>query len=472
MRKVFIIPLLHFLSLAAIAQGDKLTLRQSVETAIANNLDVKQSDLQLQAAKIYMKQARTNVLPDLFGNMGHGINQGRSIDPFTNSYINQQVNYANYSLGTSMTLFNGGRLQNSIRQNALGYEAARFELEQAKENLTLNVILAYLQILNNEDQVAQAKNQADVTRRQVQRLEILNKSGAVTPALFYDLKGQLANDELSYINNQNTLNGARLTLSQLMNVPFNKNVQLEKLTADQLNTGYDSTPDQIYEQALNNLAIVKAAEYRRQSAEKGVKVAKADFFPRVALGGNLFTNYSSAARKDVFTSAIELPSGDFVEVGGTKLPVVTTQKNYLPEKIRYADQFNNNYSTSVSIAIRIPILNTFRAKNQLALARIDLKNTQFIAETRKVQLKQSIEQAYFNVVAAYQRYTTLVQQVDDFAESFRSAEIRFNVGASTEVDYMIAKNNLDRANINLIIAKYDYILRAKILDYYQGKLIF
>jgi outer membrane protein len=157
-------------------------------------------------------------------------------------------------------------------------------------------------------------------------------------------------------------------------------------------------------------------------------------------------------------------------VNGNQLPVVTTKSNFNTEKINYSSQFNNNYNTSVNLSIRIPILNAFRARNNVALAKNEVKNTEYIAETAKIQLKQSIEQAYFNMTAAYKRYTTLLQQVNDFTEAFKGAEVRYNEGVSTQVDYLIAKNNLDRANINLISARYAYIFQTKILDYYQGKL--
>ena len=106
----------------------------------------------------------------------------------------------------------------------------------------------------------------------------------------------------------------------------------------------------------------------------------------------------------------------------------------------------------------------------MALAKNDLKYTQYIAETTIIQLKQSIEQAYINMTGSYKRYILLLQQVSDFAEAFRGAEVRYNVGVSPQVDYLIAKTNVDRARINLISAKYDYIFQTKILDYYQGKL--
>lgn len=204
MKKIIISYVFISFTLFSFAQNN-LTLQQCIETGIKNNLQVRQSDLQTQREKIGWQQSRANMLPNLNGIANHGINQGRSIDPFTNSYINQQVNYASYGVSSGVLLFNGLSVQHNIRQNALGYEASKMELQQSKDNLTINIILAYLQVLSSEDVLEQSSNQASVTRKQVERLEILNNAGAITPALFYDLKGQLANDELSIVNNRNAL---------------------------------------------------------------------------------------------------------------------------------------------------------------------------------------------------------------------------------------------------------------------------
>lgn len=446
------------------------TLKQCVDTAIANNLLVKQSDLQMERAAINFKQAKDNRLPDVTANLNHGLNQGRSIDPFTNSYVSQNIGYGNYSLSSGVTLFNGFQIKNFIKQNALGYEATKMELQNTKDNLTLNIILAYLQVLNNEDLLEQSKTQVTLSKKQVERLEILNKEGTIIPAQLYELKGQQANDELAIVTYQNAVQAAKLTLSQLMNIAYDKNMEVERLTADNYAMNYEADPESIYNVALSQLAQIKANELRRQSADKAVQVARGEFYPRIGLSGNLGTNYSSAAQNDIFLNSVQVPSGDFVTVSGNQLPVITTKSNYTSEKIKYSNQFNNNYNTSVNLSIRVPILNAFRARNNVALAKNDLKNTEYIAETNKIQLKQSIEQAYFNMTAAFKKYTLLLQQVSDFGEAFRGAEVRYNEGVSTQVDYLIAKTNVDRARINLISAKYDYIFQTKILDYYQGKL--
>ena len=447
------------------------TLKQCVDTAIANNLLVKQSDLQVERAAINFKQSRDNRLPDLTASLNHGLNQGRSIDPFTNSYVSQNIGYGNYNLSSGVTLFNGLQIKNFIKQNSLGYDAAKMELQYAKDNLTLNIILAYLQILNNEDLLTQSKTQVTLSKKQVERVEVLNKEGTIIPAQLYELKGQQANDELAVITYENAVLASKLSLSQLMNIAYDKNMEVERLTADNYAMNYEADPGSIYQTAVSQLAQIKATELRKQSADKAVLVARGEFYPRVGLSGNLGTNYSSAAQNDIFLNSVQVPSGDFVTVSGNQLPVITTKSNFSSEKIKYSSQFNNNYNTSVNLSIRVPVLNAFRARNNVALAKNDVKNTEYIAETAKIQLKQSIEQACFNMTRAYKKYTTLLQQVNDFAEAFRGAEVRYNEGVSTQVDYLISKNNLDRANINLITARYGYIFQTKILDYYQRKLI-
>jgi outer membrane protein len=469
MKKIFFCGCLIASAFVVRSQTNTMTLQQAVETGIKNNLDVKQSDLQMQAASVNWKQSRANMIPSLEGFANHGINQGRSIDPFTNSFINQSINFAGYGLNSSVILFRGLAIQSNIKQNALEYEATRMELQQQKDNLTLSIILAYLQALGNDDLLTQSRNQAEVSKQQVQRLEILMREGAIPPAQLYDLKGQLANDELAIINNQNAVNTAKLSLSQLMNVPYNKDLQLEKLNIDQFSTVYDVTPEAVYKQALEQLALVKAAQLRTQSAEKGVKAAKGQLYPTLSLNGNLTTNYSSAANQDIFLNTTEVTTPQYVVVNGIKSPVISPKTNFATEKIKYNDQLDNNLFTSVSLGLRIPVFNALQARSRVKLAQIDRKNAEYVEEATKIELSQAVERAYFNMTAAQERYKALTEQVAAFTESFRSAEIRFNEGVITSVDYLVAKNNVDRANINLITTRYDFVLRTKILDYYQSK---
>jgi outer membrane protein len=436
---------------------EKLTLQQCVETGIANNINVLQSDLQAQADELNWQQAKLNRLPDLNGTAGYAINTGRSIDPFTNTYINQNNKSSTYSLGSGVTVFNGFTMQNLVKQNKLIYEASKMTLQQRKDNLTLNIILAYLQVLNNEDILTQARNQLELTKKQVDRLETLNKEGAIPPSQLSDVKGQYAGDQLSIINAQSSVETARINLCEYMNIPYDKNMSVERLDAGSFADKYTDTPDNIYETALQQFAQIKSVNYSTQSAEKAVKVARGGLFPTLGLNAGISTNYSNTGTTATFINTTDVVSSDYVIVNGNQSPVVKKQSNYMNEKISYFDQLNNNRNTGVSLDLRIPIFNSFQQRNRIRLAKITLKNNELIEKTTKTQLQRSIEQSYINMTTASERYKTLLEQVD-----------AFNSGVGNPIDYLTAKNNLDRANINLINSKYDYVLRTKILDYYKG----
>ena len=468
-RQLVVILLLAGFSVTA--QTKTLTLQQCVETALNNNLQVNQSNLQMQTAEVNWQQARANMLPNISGSVNYGANQGRSIDPFTNTFINQQLNFSNLNVNGSIPLFSGLQIQNQVKQNNLAYQASKMEFQQAKDNLTLNVILSYLLVLSNEDLLALSRAQLGVTKQQVERLAILNNEGSIAPFTFTDLKGQLASDEVAVVNGENNLQSSKLTLSQLMNIPFDNNMQLERINVNEALALYDGTTDKIYEDALVKLGIVKAAELRKQSAEKGIKAARGNYYPTLSLFGGLGTSYSSAAQLNSVSGEFFAPVNDaYVTVNGNNIPLTVKQQTFKSEPFGLGKQYNNNLNTSFGLALQVPIANNLRARNQVKLAKISFKNTQLVADNTKIQLRQNIEQAHFNMKAAYNRYQSLSQQVLALQESFKAAEARFEMGVINSVEYLQVKNNLDRANVNLTQAKYEYVLRTRVLDFYQGKL--
>ena len=460
---------LCFVSANVNAQTKTYTLKQCIDSAFANNLELKQTELLMETAKLDWRLAKGNLLPTLNGVASHGINQGRSIDPFSNSFVDQRINFAGYGISSGVTLFNGLGLQNSIRQNALAYEAAKMDVQQQKDNLTLNIMLAYLQVLTNEDLFEQSRGQLEVSKEQVARLQKMHEEGAIVPSQLTNLQGEQAGNELNVITNQNNVETSKLALFQLMNVMYEPGVSFERISADAFNLEYDAGVKEVYEAALDQLALVKAAELRKQSAAKGVQAARGFMLPSLSLNGNVNTNYSSAATQSTFLNTTEVVTDDYVLVGGVKNNVVTRQMNFSNDKIRYNKQLDNNLYTTISLDLRIPLLNSFSSRNRLKRAQIQLKNSDYVEESTKVQLRQAVEQAYANMQAAKNRYDALLRQVEAFTSSFRVSEVRFNSGVETVVDYVIAKNNLDRANNNLIIARYDYLLRTKVLDYYRGR---
>lgn len=479
MKKNFLLLVLMFLFLLqknfsqnSEALAGPLTLKQCVDIALQNNADINRSELQMEDSKVNVTLAKGNMLPYFSGNINHGVSKGRAIDPFTNGYINQNLTYANYNLGGSIYLWSGGSVRNNILANNLNYQASRMDWQQQKDNITINVILAYLQVLNNQEQLNEARQQVEVTRNQTQRLEILNKNGAILPSDYYDNKGQLANEEISVLNYKNALETSRIELARLLNIPYSAEMELENINTENELTVYDGTSKQIYKDALENLALVKAADLRVAGADKALKSAKGQLFPSVVLNGGLGTNYSNAATVSTLTGTINVPTDNYILLNTDKVPVYAPQNTYASQKITYGDQWKNNFNSSLSVGLQIPILNGLQTRSRINQAKIEEKLTLLNAKTTKTQLQQNVEQAYLNMNNAFERYQKLSEQVKDFSESFRSAEVRFNAGVLTSVDYLIAKNNVDRANINLIAAKYDYILYIKILDFYQGRLSF
>lgn len=467
--KSFFLSAIFVCSTFMVAAQNKLTLQQAIETGISNNFDVLQSGLQMQKEGIQLKQSKENQLPDLNAVANQGMNFGRSIDPFTNTFIDQKVGYANYGASSNLLLFRGGSLQNEVKSNKLGYEASRMELQQSKDNLTIKIILSYLQILNVEEIFSQSQEFAKVTKEQVDRLEILNKSGGILPSDYYDLKGQLANDQITIVENKANLESAKVSLAQLLNIPYDKNLEVEKIPESSFNINYSDTPDQIYATALQQFAEVTATELRTKSAEKNIRSVKGQLFPTLSFNGGINTNYSSVATRDYFESTTEAPSSNYVSVDGSKYPVIVQQDNYNNQKINYGNQLNNNLFYTLNLGLSIPLFNANRVRNQVKLATLNYKNNELIEQHTKIQLQQNIEQAYVNLNSARDKYKLLQDQVDAFAESFHAAEIRFNAGVITSVDYLIVKNNFNRAQSNLTTAKYDFVLRGKVLDYYGGK---
>lgn len=414
------------------AQSKIFTLQTCIDTALQYNLLIAQNNFKVETDEVDLKQAKLNMLPAINATSGHYINQGRSIDPSTNSFITQKFNSATYNINGDVTLFQGLTLRNIVRQRAMNYEASKMDLQQQKDNITISVILAYLQMMNTEDLIKQMQSQRELSKKQVDRLNIMNENGTIAPSMLYDVQGQLANDQIAVINTKNTLENQRIALCRLMNIPYENNIVFERELSNEILQEYKSDTKAAYQTALENFAKIKSADYRMRSAEEAVQVAKGSLYPTLRFGSGLFTNYSGAAQ-------------------GT-----------------YFNQLNNNLSTAIGLSLNIPIFNSLRARNELKKAKINLKDFRFQNKTVKTELQQDIEASYNNMTTAFERYKALLGQVDVLQLSFGAAEAKFNVGQGSSIDYLIVKNNLDRATINLISAKYDYLLRVKIYEYYQG----
>lgn len=444
-----------------------ITLQESIRIALENNLELQGAQLREKRADVNFKRSRNNILPNLNGSYNIGLSNGRSIDPFTNAYINRELTFSNGGLGLDAVIFNGFNLLNRIKQSKLNLEASQMEVEEEKQNLMLDVTLAYLIVLNNRDLVQLAKNRLETTGEQVNRLQTLYTEEVGNPADFTDIQGQAALDRTGVIQAQNSLQESLLNLEQLLNIEYD--VRPEGLDLMMDLEPYSYSAEQVFENALNSLPTFKARELRVEAARKGVNAARSLYVPEISLFGQLNTNYSSAAQIFIETGSTTVETGNFVTIDGQQVPVFANQTLFSEETISYEDQFTNNLNSVVGVSVRVPLFNGFEVKNNVALEKINLQESIVEMENTKLQLKQVIEQAHNDMQSAYNRFNILQEQVDAYEESFRINEIRFNSGVSTIVEYTISKNNLDNARINMANAKYEYLLRMKVLDYYRGE---
>jgi outer membrane protein len=424
-------------SMAHAQQNNVITLQQCLDIAIKNNLTVRQDSLLAEQARIGFTQAKDNLLPSISGFAGRELTSGRALNPVTNNYITQSVTSDNYNMQGSVTIFNGMALQSAIKQASLAFQSGKMAFQAAKDIVTVNVITNYLAVLDAEEILGQSKAQLAQAKENLDKSETLEKYGNNKVASdLTDFKGQYAGSQVAVVQNQGSLDMAKLSLFNIMNIPFNRDAQLQPLNAEQMVGDNGVNPDQVYETALQQLAEMKAATLMRQSAEKGVRYAKGLLYPSLNLGGGIGTNYSNLNSQS------------------------------------YADQFRNNYGTYVQLGLNIPIFTNHIKKNNLALAKLSLLNYTYIEDNIKVVLKQNVQQAWYSMNGAYSRYQALDAQVKAYTESYRIFKIRLDAGVITSTDFIIAKNNLDNATLNLISARYDYFIYSKILDYYQGKLAF
>ncbi|MEO8774177.1 MAG: TolC family protein [Gelidibacter sp.] len=447
-------------------QRTAITLEECISLALENNLDLKATNLTKETWAVNFKQNKNALLPSVNGSYNLGVANGRSIDPFTNGIVNQELTFSNAALGIDFVAFNGFKLINRWKQAKLNLKSAEMDMEAGKQSLILNVTLTYLRVLNAQDLIKLAESRLKTTQSQLDRLRSLYEEETGNPSEYHDLHGQLALDASSIAESKNNYENELINLNALVNTE--ETVTVARLNIELDSQMYSYTADDVYKQALQVFPTIKARDLSLEAAEKSIAVARSQYVPEISLFANLNTNYSSAARlfKESGTRIVE--TVDFVTLNNQDYSVFAPQTNFKSENIPYRDQFDNNLNSSIGVSMSIPIFNGFRAKNNVALEKIKKEEAETALAQIKLDLIRSIKQSYNAMVTAFERCKLMQDQVDAFQESFRINEIRFNNGVSNSVEYIISKNNLDNAQTNLANLKYEYALRVKILEYYRG----
>jgi outer membrane protein len=455
------------------AVGSTLTLPQAVTIAIKNNLIVNQSDLSSQSYKISFDQSWEYMLPTLNASGGQSLNFGRTLVTTNNSYATSETNSGSASISAGLTLFHGLVYQNNIRMQRYAWDASKMDLQAQKDNITLTVLLDYLAILSNRDQLNLAYEQSRVDSVSLDRVTKQADAGALNPVSnLTDLQGQYASDQINIANAINTLEQSKVTLFSILNVSYKADVEYQNtITATDISQ-YPATSDTIFQHAMQIIPTIKSAQLKVYAYEKNLAVQRGYYYPTISLGGSVATNWTNipSPTSSVVTSTQIVKSGNYFTDANGNNPVYTITQNGYNIYPKFSDQFKNDRGESFGLNVSIPILNGLQTRNSVRQAKLTLKNYEYQNTTARHTLQQTVESDFQNMMAAYKTYKFYVQAAAAYKESFRVTNIRFTQGVIASDAYILAKGNSDRAEVNLAAAKYIYLFRTKVLDYYQGKL--
>jgi len=440
---VFIVVLLLTSFTSTFAQ-ENWTLQQCIDYALNNNIQIKQQGLLVDYQKNQLGQAKNNRLPNLNGQLGNNYNYGRSLT-YQNTYENTNSTSLSGYLGTDLTLWNGFQLQNTIRQRDLDLKATIQDLQKAKDDLILNIAAMYLEILFAEELTAIDTSQMEVTKQQIERTKKLVNAGSLARGSLLEIEAQLAGEELQQVNDQNRLQLAYLNIYQLLELPISKSFKIVKPEFPNLQTSaINFNSLEIFKNAMQTRPEILASQMRVESARRQLDQVRGARWPKLNFGANYYNNYNN----------------NYTRITSTN-PVIT-------EVIPFSDQLKNNKRYGFGFTLSIPVFNQFQVKNGISNAEIQVADYEYRLQNSRNTLQKDIEQAYTNALAALKKYISSEKAVNSSAEAFRYTEEKFNVGMVTPVEYNQIKNNLTSAQSQLLQAKYEYIFRTKILDFYNG----
>ncbi|MBL7858303.1 MAG: TolC family protein [Cyclobacteriaceae bacterium] len=479
MKRVTLVVFLAILSTSLIAQngppGSRVwTLKECVDQAVANSLTIKRSGFTVETSKVDLHQSRAAMIPTLNGSATYGYNWGRSINPVTNLFTTQEINSNNLALQSSVTLFNGLRIQETMKQSKSTLAASEYDLAKTKNDVMINIVTLYLTVVFNKELYQTAQLQLNSSQQQYERTKKQVEAGALPKSDELNLDAQVATNELNLINRENALNLSFLQLKQAMLIPASTNLDVEVPVLNAEDLVLDASREEIYQTSLQVMPEIKSAEFKIQSSVHGLRAAKGNLYPRLSLNGNITTNYSSASDFDRFVT----DGGENIQpqqigyVQGSNAPVfrdVSTPTGTYTDGYGRIDQFKDNVFRAVSLSLSIPIFNGLQTRSSIQRAQINTQQAEINSLETKNQLRQSVETAYNDALAASKTYNSSQRQVNSREEAFRMMKQRYELGAANYVEYQVSENDLFQAKSDMTRAKYDFIFKKKILDFYQGK---
>lgn len=451
----------------AIAQSSVWDLQQCVDYAQKNNINLKQSEISTRISKNNANQSKAAILPTINAGAQHTYNFGRTIDRYTNTFANTQVLSQNFYVSSNVVIWSGLAQYNNIKANQYQYLSNTESYLQLRNDLALNVATAYINVIFSDEILQIAKAQFKITQEQLERTEKLANAGTLAKSAVFDLKAQLANEEVNVTSSDNNYQIAMLTLKQLLNLDTLNNFNISRPNVDVLNNELANLSVQnIYETALKNQHSIKSANYNLLAAEKNLAVAKGRVSPTLSATGSLGTGTSEL---DKNIDAVNFVGWDTTAVTTGGDFVISPKTEVVTSKKSFSDQFSDNVNKSIGFTLSIPIFNGLQTYTGVKNAQLNALNAKYSQDLTEQNLYKTIAQAYANARAALNKYNATKLSVDASEQSFYYAQQKYNVGAISTFDYNNAKTRLQSAQSNLVQAKYDYVFKLKVLDYYQGK---
>lgn len=426
------------------------TLEECIQHALEHNLEIRQLKVQRGAASLQESTARNSRLPDLTVGGSQEWTFGRS-QVYTD--LNETNSRTVLGLTSTIPIFTGFRIPNEIARAKLEFEAATQNLEKAKDNLSLNITSLFLQVLFNKELVKINEEQLELTKTQVKKTQIMIQGGMVPPSHLYDIQAQQSKDRVALIEARNNLDLSLLDLSQALELEHESTFDITAPWFDESSmTAFHNSLQPaglIYENAVSFKPVVLEQELRVKSAEKSLKIARADYLPSL--------NFT-----------FQFGSGYFYRYNAQDIVDPATSQVISPANRPFSKQLGENDYTMAVFKLSIPVFNRFETRNKVRRAKLDILNQELILQNTKKMLYKEIQTAYKNAAASYEKYLASIDAVESTGESFKHAQIRYDAAKMSPFEYDEAKTRYLQSQAEQIQAKYDYILRTKILDFYYG----
>ena len=425
------------LSQQTTAQTHAWDLRECCTYAVEHNINIKQRENSREQRELQLSTARNSRLPDLNGSASESFSFGRGLT-LDNTYANRSTSSTSFSLGTSVPLFTGFQIPNTIKLNQLNLEAATHDLEKAKNDIRMQVAQEYVQILYNMEMADVAHRQIDIDSNQVVRLQAFVDNGKASQAQLSQQLATLAKAKLTATQADNTLQLSLLSLSQLLELPSPEDFTIVRPNVATVPVGFPTglSPDAIYQEALAMKPEVQAEQLRLTASERQIDIARAGLYPTLSLNAGLQSNYYKTNG---------MPADPF----GTQL--------------------KNNFSQYIGFSLNVPIFNRFQTRNNIRSAKLDRENQVLQLDNVKKSLYKEIQQAYYNAIAARSKYTSSETAAQSSKDAFVLTQAKYENGKATITEFNEAKNNYLNAESDLVQARYEYLYQTALLDFYRGK---